>query len=116
MSVKITDNTASTKSNIDRQTALLVRMAMDSVIKHSTPKTPKKDGNLRRNIKKMVSGKKGVLSWEADYAKYQERGFTTGKVRKYTTAGTGKGFAQYGIDQMLKEFPVIATKAYKDWN
>ena len=104
MSVKITDNGPAVKIKSNRGINLALRMALEDVDREAFRTTPKKMGNLRKNLRKSVSGKKGTITWSSSYAAYQERGYTSGPVRKYTTAGTGAHFARNAVRKVGKNF------------
>lgn len=108
MSYKMTDNTEEINSVVRNRAGLAVRLMLDAIHRESTPKTPmsadpKTRGQLRADIRKTVNGTKGRIHWGKKYAWYQERGYTSGPVKRYTTAGTGKHFARNAIDKVQRD-------------
>lgn len=53
--------------------------------KHMDKYVPMRDGDLRTNVSITTNS----ITYEQPYAHAQYVGYTTGKVRKYTTPGTG---------------------------
>jgi len=94
MSYRRTDNTALILSERRNKVSLAVRFGIEAIHRESTSITPKLTGQLRADIRKKVSGKRGRITWGKHYARYQERGYTSGPVRRYTTPGTGAHFAE----------------------
>lgn len=94
MSYRRTDNTALILSERSNKVSLAVRFGIEAIHRESTSVTPKLTGQLRADIRKKVSGKRGTITWGKHYARYQERGYTSGPVRRYTTPGTGAHFAE----------------------
>jgi hypothetical protein len=78
-----------------------MRQLIEDVHRVSRPITPMKDGDLRSDVKKKTSKLgsiiRGEIEWHRPYAWYQERGYTSGPVRKYTTAGTHAHFAEESV-------------------
>lgn len=103
MAYRINDNTNRVNSESDNKLTLAIRFALDDIHRESNSNTPKLTGALRANIRKTVSGTKGKIRWGQKYAEYQERGYTTGKVRRYTTAGTGAHFAENAVRKVAKD-------------
>lgn len=111
-----TDNTRelSSKAKINSFKAV-ASMARD-IHRKSTPKTPKKNGDLRKLVKVQSLGKRASIKWLAKYAAAQEKGVITIKkpggavppgtyvFRKYTTPGTGKHFAQNAVKSVAKNY------------
>lgn len=101
MSVKITDNTVQIKGQFGQRGNVFLRLFADDVMNQARSTTPMQMGNLRRDILRQISGLHGKISWVKEYASFQERGARkdgSHRVRKYSTPGTGKGFAKRGID------------------
>lgn len=94
MAYRINDNTLKVLSEHKAKTALAVRFGIDDIQRIADPKTPKKDGLLRAGVTKSVVGIIGAIRWSRFYAYWQERGYTSGKVIRYTTRGTGAHFAE----------------------
>lgn len=92
--VVITDNTPRIISEKENAASLAVRFAIEDIHRKSTAGTPKRTGALRADIRKRVTGTKGRIQWGRHYAEYQERGYTSGPVKRYTTPGTGPRFAE----------------------
>lgn len=106
-SVHITDNTPQVKSDLAQKSSIFLRLAADLVMNLAEPNTPKKRGNLRRDVVRQVLGLKGKIVWGKNYAKYQE----TKQFKNYTTAGTGPHFAENAINDMIKKTDNIGRKA-----
>lgn len=100
MSVKITDNHPKIALDMSRAVNLALRYALDDVDRIAFPKTPKDRGELRKNLSKQVVGGRGTIVWKSGYAVYQERGYSSGKIRRYTTPGTGAHFAFNAVKQV----------------
>lgn len=101
MSVRVVDNTPQVLAKVRRGVNLALRFALDDVDREAFRKTPKLSGELRKNLRKAVSGNRARITWASDYAWYQERGFTSGPVRRYTTPGTGAHFAQNAVKTVI---------------
>lgn len=100
---KTTDNTEQIISEMNNKKALAVRFMLDAIHRESRPKTPMLTGQLRGDVTKRLTGAKGSIRWGKKYAWYQERGYTSGKVRRYTTAGTGAHFAENAVRSVTKD-------------
>lgn len=115
MSVKVTDNTDKVLNRMRQANRVFVRMAAEEVVKVARPITPKKDGNLRSDINITVAGLSGInIVWNKVYAQYQERGMRkdgSHVVKKYTTGGTGKGFAEKSVKRVVDKTAEINLKA-----
>lgn len=109
MSVKIQDNTPKLKIDVQRGINLTLRYALDEVDKLAFPKTPKDRGELRKNIRKTVSASRGTIQWASNYAAFQERGYSSGPIRRYTTPGTGAHFAENAVKAV--DIEAMARKA-----
>jgi len=107
MSVKITDNTVSIKQSFRSRSSIFLRIAAEEIVRESTKKTPKRLGNLRRDIIKEILGVSGKIVWGKNYAKYQE----TKQFKKYTTPGTGPHFAENAVKNITMSIGNIARKA-----
>lgn len=94
MAYRRTDNTEQIIHERGEKVSLAIRFAIEDIHRGSTQKTPKLTGQLRSDIRKSVVGKTGKIVWGKNYARYQERGYTSGPVRRYTTPGTGPHFAE----------------------
>lgn len=123
MSYKMEDNTTRIISETNQKESLAIRFMLDGVHKNATPNTPKKTGDLRRNVTKEVRGTRGRIKWEQNYAAPQEAGVITirksgGVVppgtyvfRNYTTPGTGKRFARNAIEKVVRDYRQYFRKA-----
>jgi hypothetical protein len=107
MSVKVTDNTQSIINNVNVKSSIFLRQMADQIVKIAEPKTPKREGFLRRDIIKQVLGLSGKIKWTKDYAVYQE----VKQFRNYTTPGTGPGFAEGSVKKGVSLTRQIAKKA-----
>lgn len=94
MSYRRTDNTDLVISEHENKVSLALRFGIEDIHRISTENTPRLTGQLRADIRKSATGKVGKIVWGKEYARYQERGYTSGKVRRYTTPGTGAHFAE----------------------
>lgn len=107
MAYRMNDNSFTIMSETSNKAALAIRFMIEDIHRKSTPKTPKLTGQLRADIKKsvnkQVTGAKGKITWGKRYAYYQERGYTSGPVRRYTTRGTGAKFAQNAVKDVAKD-------------
>lgn len=103
MSVSVIDNTPKILAEVKLNGSIAIKRALDDVKRLSRPITPLKQGQLRDNVLSSVAGLKGIIKWGMVYAQYQERGARrdgSHRVRKYTTGGTGKGFAKSTVSQV----------------
>lgn len=98
MSAKIKDNTTSIILQTQRNAGLALRYMLEDMHSIAEPRTPKKDGILRRNVLKTVNGLRGTIKWNAKYAIYQE----LKKFTNYTTSGTGPHFAENSAKAVAK--------------
>jgi len=103
MTYKIKDNTEQIISEKNNGTGLAIRFMLDAIHRESRPTTPKLSGQLRGDVTKRVINTRGSIKWGKKYAWYQERGYTSGPVRNYTTPGTGKHFAQNAVKSVVKD-------------
>lgn len=113
MSFKINSNHKQIVFDKKLASSAFLRLFAEEVVKQSEKFTPLKSGQLRSNVTKQVLGLKGKIRWEEPYAQFQERGARadgTRRVRRYTTPGTGKGFALKGVKQALEMTLEIAKK------
>lgn len=107
MSVNIKDNTSSITLMSIRNANLSLRFMLEDIEKISTPVTPKKEGNLRRDILKTVLGLKGTIKWLKDYAVFQE----VKQFKNYTTPGTGPHYAENSVVKVASKSDVYFKKA-----
>lgn len=114
MKVTITDNTANVKMDKKLKANLFIRYALDEVYDEARPVTPRKEGNLSRDVLRQTLGLKGKIVWRKIYAQYQEKGMRRGGghvVKNYTTPGTGKHFARNSVLKVISKAPSIMKKA-----
>ena len=80
----------------------LVNAAGD-VLTASTPRTPYRKGELRQKRRVVQTSDGAAIQWSARHAGVQNAGRRRGAkpFTKYTTAGTGKDFVKFGLDQIL---------------
>lgn len=105
MKVVFNDNSNIVKNRIINSSAMALRLIMDDVHRESNPKTPMKGGHLRAAVsKRMETPTRAVMDWNAPYAAYQERGYTSGPVRNYTTPGTSAWFAKDSVESVASRF------------
>lgn len=103
MAYRVNDNMRTIGSETNNRAGLAIRFMLEAIHRQSTPKTPKKTGQLRADINKSVIGTKGKITWGKRYAYWQERGYTSGPVVNYTTPGTGAKFAQDAVKDVVKD-------------
>ncbi len=108
---RIDDNTREIASEKNNQAALGIRFMLEAIHRESTPKTPMLTGQLRADVKKEVLGTRGKIRWGKKYAYWQERGYTSGPVRRYTTPGTGAHFAEQAVSNVTKDSRQYFKKA-----
>lgn len=100
MAYRRTDNSDRIRAEHKAKAGLAIRFMLEAIHKSSNSKTPKLTGQLRADVTKRVTGTKGSIKWGKHYAAYQERGYTSGPVRRYTTPGTGKDFAKNAVKEV----------------
>lgn len=111
MSVRVTDNTPMIAINNERQSSLFLRLLLEDVERYSEPITPRREGTLRRSTLKQVVGHRGQIVWKPEYAAAQEVGTTRGfPIKRYTTPGTGKGYAKKGVEKAILGSEAIMRK------
>lgn len=103
MAYRINDNTLRISSEMNNKQGIAIRLMLEAIHRTSTPNTPKKIGLLRADVKKRVTGKSGMIKWGRKYAAYQERGYTSGPVKRYTTSGTGAHFAENAVRKVARD-------------
>lgn len=102
MSVTIENNTAYITAEINNNIDLAIRLMLEDIHREANPITPYKEGTLRTMVIKGMDGPhKGYIAWNAPYAEYQERGYTTGPVTHYTTPGTHAHFAEKSVNKVV---------------
>jgi len=111
MSYIITDNTVHIQTKMKTNLPIALRLMANDVKSEAEPKTPQKTGMLRANVRINAGLKRARIHWGQDYAKYQERGYTSGPVRKYTTPGTGAHFAENAVKKVARHAERYMRKA-----
>lgn len=107
MSVKYTDNTAKINTDTVKGVNLAIRFMLDAIDKNAFYNTPKRLGNLRRDITKTVLGHQGTIVWGKKYAIYQE----TKQYANYTTPGTGPHYAENAVKKVADDAESYFKKA-----
>lgn len=107
MSVKITDNTRTITNDTKSKSSIFLRLMADEIVAIALPKTPKKMGNLRRDILKQVLGLSGKIVWGKNYAAKQE----VTQFKRYTTPGTGPHYAENSVNAGVTRTTSVAKKA-----
>lgn len=107
MSVHITDNTVRIKIDTTRGASLALRYMVDDIDRIANPRTPKKLGNLRKDLLKQVIGLHGRIEWRKRYAAIQEKK----QFKNYTTPGTGPHFAENAVRKVAKDHLKYFRKA-----
>lgn len=91
-------------AKVELQTLSGMRQMIEDIHRTSRPLTPMLKGDLRGDVKKTVQrlGEtvRGTIEWGRPYAWYQERGYTNGPVRRYTTPGTQAHFAETSVKEV----------------
>lgn len=105
--VSITDNTAKIFFEDTQNAALAIRYMLDAIDFTANPRTPKREGNLRKDILKTVVGTKGSIKWQKNYAYFQE----AKQHGRYTTPGTGPHYAENAVRQVVDHADVYFKKA-----
>lgn len=81
-----------------------MRQMIEDIHRTSRPITPMLFGDLRADVSKSTAkvGDKvrGTIEWNRPYAWYQERGYTSGPVKRYTTPGTQAHFAETSVKEV----------------
>lgn len=100
MRVRYKSRAAVVRAKVRTVGQLAIRQVMDDVHSAASPHTPYRLGQLRSRVRKALVGPMhGRMVWDSHYAEFQERGFTTGPVRNYTTGGTGPHFAENAVKE-----------------
>lgn len=91
-------------SKVELRTQTGMRRMLEDIHRTARPITPKLTGDLRGDVEKTVKklGKviRGVIHWKRPYSWYQERGYTSGPVKRYTTPGTSAHFAEISVKKV----------------
>lgn len=97
----------SKSSAVELQTLSGMRQLIEDIHRISRPKTPLRFGDLRGDVIKTVTKLgdvvRGTIEWARPYAWYQERGYTNGPVRRYTTPGTQAHFAETSVIEATQD-------------
>lgn len=101
MGIEYKSNIPQIKFQTKNQVSLMLRMMIEDVHIKSVYKTPYKHGDLRAMVGKQINGLTGIIEWRAPYAEYQERGYTSGPVRHYTTPGTQAHFVEESVEDVM---------------
>ena len=107
-------NTIGAENQIDNALAVIIRMMMEDIHRIAEPVTPKKSGNLRTGVTKVMEGPRtGIMRWHEPYAAVQEKGYRidprTGKMivfTHYTTPGTHAGFVEEALNKVSERLPM----------
>jgi hypothetical protein len=90
-------------AKVELSTLSGMRQMIEDIHRISRPITPMLTGDLRADVLKSVSkiGSiiRGVIEWHRPYAWYQERGYTSGPIKRYTTPGTQAHFAETSVKE-----------------
>lgn len=102
--IKKTDNTRVIEATLQNNADVAIRLMLEDIHREANPITPYRQGALRTMVsKQMVAPNHGRITWNAPYAEYQERGYTTGPVQHYTTPGTHAHFAEESVDKVVSQ-------------
>lgn len=107
MSVKVDDNTATIVTDSLKGANLALRFMLDDIDRVANPVTPKKEGNLRRDLFKSVQGLRGTIKWQKGYAAVQEKK----QFKNYTTPGTGPHYAENAVKKVTARSQEYFKKA-----
>lgn len=107
MAFKIFDNTKNVGNTVTQRASIFLRNVADDVIRNAEPKTPKREGYLRRSVVKQVLGLNGAVKWNKEYAAKME----TKQFRNYTTPGTGPHYAEDAVKKSVGNTRVIAKQS-----
>ena len=107
MSLEYTAKFTLQKEMLKNNLGLAVRNMLTDIHRESNPVTPKRPdpigGTLRTDVLEIMEGPTtGSIYWNAPYAAYQERGFTTGVVVNYSTPGTHAHFARDSVETVMR--------------
>ena len=108
--MSVIDNTVAVKRFFQNQAATGLNAMANHTLTIANLTAPfKRRGSLKsRNVEVRRIGRDAIrLTWKPIYSQYQNRGRRangTHVVRKYTTAGTGKGFVDEGVRSTMKDY------------
>lgn len=116
MGVHIEDNTAKLITELNFNTEVAIRLMLEDIHREANPITPKRPapigGTLRLQVLKTMEGhNKGSITWNAPYAEYQERGYTSGPVLHYSTPGTHAHFAEESVKKVVDRADIYFRQA-----
>jgi hypothetical protein len=117
--VKVIDNTngVMSKHNSVKDRALAMAAGDIKTLIHTSNRTPHLHGLLKASARpERIGFEKYRIVVPKAYAAYQERGMRydgSHVIRKYTTPGTGKGWFNYALQTVAKNFPNIIRQASK---
>ena len=105
------------EATLNNRRIYMNKLIVDDIKRKSLPFTPLKEGELRNKITTSSNSfNGGKIVWEMPYASYQERGKRkdgTHIIRKYTTPGTGSGFAKDSVNKTFKNLNEYFIKSIK---
>ena len=107
MSVRVVSNVARINAESDISLSMALRFMAEDVQRISEPFTPKLSGDLRRRVIKQVLGKTATITWDTEYAAYQE----DIQHVNYTTPGTGPHFAENAVKEVVENADFYFEKA-----
>ena len=107
MAYKYINNVPVIKASNNANIPLALRFMVDNAHSLAYPNTPKDTGDLRNNVMKTVIGRKAIISWVMNYAKYQENR----QYQNYTTPGTGPAFAENAVRKTVSDADKFFRKA-----
>ena len=107
----IKDNTVAITTRMKTNLPLALRFMANDIKREAEPVTPKLSGMLRSNVRVNAGGNTVSIKWGQKYAAYQERGYTSGPVRRYTTPGTGAHFAENSVRSVSRRHRRYLQKA-----
>jgi hypothetical protein len=91
-------------AKVELSTTAGMRQMIEDIHRTSRPITPMLSGDLRsdviKTVKRIGSIIRGTIEWHRPYSWYQERGYTNGPVRRYTTPGTRAHFAETSVKEV----------------
>jgi hypothetical protein len=91
-------------TKVELNTLSGMRQMIEDIHRVSRPLTPMLTGDLRGDVIKSTAKVgniiRGEIEWHKFYAWYQERGYTSGPVRRYTTPGTQAHFAETSVKEV----------------
>lgn len=109
MTVSFTSNASNVNRDVNIAAALAVRNMLESVRTESEPITPKRIGDLRKNIIISMNNTTGSITWHQDYSLYVEKK----RFKNYTTPGTGPHFAERSVNAVVNNSDVFFNNALR---